>query len=561
MTSTAAAFEAAIEATAVAAQPTIAAARRQIEAPVRCGDIPVDQFLLTSPVGLPAEMGEIVGGATIFAVPPNTIVRAPIGGKLTLGGGQISAVPGLVDWLTITQGNNAVSIALWRGDYERLFDAQSTYVGMSVKRGEPLARITAAASRQARLGATVGIGKFNVYIFAYDTSTSSRLPLGLASELWFGGAAATCQDWPPEPTPTTKLDATPHPTPTPTPASTDFPTIPPYSGSIPTPSGRIAYLGVTDTTSQSADAFIFDSGTAEVLQITHGEWQLSTSSPIGWLPDGQSLYLMASSLGREDQKLVVVNVDSGESRIVPSFPSSDVNSVVASPDGTRFLWTRNNNAYVASATDAEPQQLLDGQMPVFYPTWSPDGRQIAFVTQRADTDSQELYLVPVDGGTPEAATALQTERTNEAPFVLSDLSWSPDGSRLAFVSRVGKDPDQRYEVCVLTLSANSIRCFDNVNGFRLTWLSDNRGMLFTSRVGGIYKLDTTSGEVFTLTHDPSDAIVQSDRTSPDSQFLLFRSNRDYWRGEIYILHINSGQIVARVTSGFDGYYSAAWSPK
>jgi Tol biopolymer transport system component len=320
---------------------------------------------------------------------------------------------------------------------------------------------------------------------------------------------------------------------------------------------------VTNKTLESADAFVFDPATARVLQVTQGEWQLSISSPIGWLPDGQSLYLMASNAVRKDQRLVVVKVDSGGSHVIPNFPSSDVSTVVASPDGAWFLWTSKNNAYLSSATDAnaKPRQLLDEQMPIFYPTWSPDSRRIAFAAQQPNAESLEVYLVPVDGGTLEAATALQAERPNDAPFALYDLSWSPDGSRIAFVSRFGEDPDQKYEICAVTLSPRSTRCFDSVDGFRPIWLSDNRVLLFRSSGGGICKLDTATGEVFALTHDPSDSIVRSGPISPDSQFLLFWSKRDYWLGEIYILHIDSGQIVARVTSGFDGYSSAAWSPK
>ena len=55
------------------------------------------------------------------------------------------------------------------------------------------------------------------------------------------------------------------------------------------------------------------------------------------------------------------------------------------------------------------------------PRWSPDGRWLAFL--RADDGPGQVWLLPVGGGEPYALTAL--------PLGVSELDWSPDGTRLA----------------------------------------------------------------------------------------------------------------------------------
>jgi dipeptidyl aminopeptidase/acylaminoacyl peptidase len=63
------------------------------------------------------------------------------------------------------------------------------------------------------------------------------------------------------------------------------------------------------------------------------------------------------------------------------------------------------------------------------PRWSPDGRWLAFL--RADDGPAQVWLLPVDGGEPYALTDL--------PLGVSELDWSPDGTRLAVTAPVLPD--------------------------------------------------------------------------------------------------------------------------
>ncbi len=64
------------------------------------------------------------------------------------------------------------------------------------------------------------------------------------------------------------------------------------------------------------------------------------------------------------------------------------------------------------------------------PTWSPDGTRLAFVSKRGDNPAQ-IHVLPISGGEAEAVTAM--------PVAASDPRWFPDGKRIAFLAATWPD--------------------------------------------------------------------------------------------------------------------------
>src|ERR1700737_1415813 len=72
---------------------------------------------------------------------------------------------------------------------------------------------------------------------------------------------------------------------------------------------------------------------------------------------------------------------------------------------------------------APPRQFTSGAGRDASPRWSPDGNFLAFTSKR-DGDHMQLYVIPVAGGEPKRLTDLKEDVT--------EVAWSPDGTRLAF---------------------------------------------------------------------------------------------------------------------------------
>jgi dipeptidyl aminopeptidase/acylaminoacyl peptidase len=107
-----------------------------------------------------------------------------------------------------------------------------------------------------------------------------------------------------------------------------------------------------------------------------------------------------------------------------------------SPDGTKIAFVvtdvsldanaRNNDIWVVPAAGGAPVKMVGTDRSEDRPRWSPDGRQVAFVSNREG--GPQVWVIPAAGGEPKRLTTMATGA--------SGVTWSPDGKWIAFVSDV-----------------------------------------------------------------------------------------------------------------------------
>lgn len=173
--------------------------------------------------------------------------------------------------------------------------------------------------------------------------------------------------------------------------------------------------------------------------------------------------------------------------------------------------------------------------------------RMAFVKIEREANKRKMYLLQVadaDGYAPK--TILRSY------MPLMSISWSPDATRLAYVSFENRRP----EIIVQNLdgrSRQSVAAFDGINSAP-AWSPDGRSLLMTLSKNGnpdIYVMDVATKRLTQLTFDA--AIETEAAWSPDGASIYFNSDR---RGQpqIFKLYLANPREVKRIT--FEGKYNA-----
>lgn len=221
-------------------------------------------------------------------------------------------------------------------------------------------------------------------------------------------------------------------------------------------------------------------------------------------------------------------------------------SIVFTSDrgGQSDLWTMRPDG-------SDQVRLTDDKVEDVFPTWSPDGRKIAWTRGGASDAGSELWIMNADG--------TGRRRITVNAFADAGASFSADGTRLAFRSIRNGNIDV-YSISVD--GTGERRLTDDPGPDRIAdWSPDGTRISFTSDRSGacaVYTMRPDGTDIHRLTANPARAGVAA--WSPDGRRLIFSDNfcADT-ESDLFTMGADGGGIV-QVTDTPVNEISKSWSP-
>jgi dipeptidyl aminopeptidase/acylaminoacyl peptidase len=251
------------------------------------------------------------------------------------------------------------------------------------------------------------------------------------------------------------------------------------------------------------------------------EWQSAFNAKIS--PDGKRVVYEVQKTNWEEnafeRNLWIGDIASGETHALTTAKKSSTNpewshdgkwiaflsdrpgQIPQTPEGKKQL-------YVISANGGEAQQLTKVENDVSDFDWAPDSKRIAFsmtdpepkaLRDRKDkygeysvvhADYQMTHLWTIEVSTGNTLAAEPKRLTEGDKFSVGDLSWSPDGTRIAFSAQ--KDPDlisgETADLYVVTVSDRTVKKIESTPGPERNpkWSPDGKKIAFETAAGSRY---------------------------------------------------------------------------
>ena len=282
--------------------------------------------------------------------------------------------------------------------------------------------------------------------------------------------------------------------------------------------------------------------------------------------------------------------------------------VQISPDGSRIAYVRRSmdvmkdstrgSIWLIDSTGENHRPLLADTASYSSPRWSPDGTRLAYITA-AGVHGAELHVIWLDGG--------QSALLTQLPSAPSNLSWSPDGAKIAFSALVeSKAPKLATQpkapkgatwapgvTVIERLNYKSDGAGFLKNGFshvfvvpseggtpsqltkgnfnhggQLSWSPDGSRIVFAANRSNNFEINIDGSDIWSVDLE-SNALTRlvkragpdfSPVYAPDGNHIAFRGmpdNRNAYRhADIFVLNVNSGELQI-IEEDLDRHFSKA----
>jgi TolB protein len=246
-----------------------------------------------------------------------------------------------------------------------------------------------------------------------------------------------------------------------------------------------------------------------------------------WSPDGK---LIAFDSAREQTasktNLFIWNIGARTSARITATDGNDFTPEF-SPDGKQLAFvsdrTGHNEVFVFDLASGAARQITKDNSDTIHPHWSPDGQRIIYCSAKDNPDQSsapegevyEIYTIKIDG--------TDTKRITNDKGINTYPNYSPDGKQILFRKVL---PQKNSEVFVMNADGSSMKNLTNNPGFDgwPRWSPDGKRIIFASNRGNgkdyeifLMNADGSSAQRLTEIHGRN----TSPKWSPDGKKISF----------------------------------------